>query len=100
MNTLKCKHISAIVVNAAGLVLIAGRQVGEFLKLGYQWILFKMKLVDHSSWPYCPKCTGCGYIECCPAKQCKPGFGCAGYYSPEELDGTIQSEQYPEEVGV
>lgn len=53
-------------------------------------IQYRFKLGDY--YLYCPKCQACGYIECCPAKQCTGGFGCADYYTPGELDGTENCE--------
>lgn len=57
--------------------------------LPWRWLMLKI----HFESPYCARCGGCGYVECCGIK-CDKGWCCAGYYSDRECVNTASPLMY------
>jgi hypothetical protein len=50
----------------------------NFFQMFIAWLKFKL---DRSM--YCPRCGGCGYVDCCGVR-CDGKIFCAKYYYPDE----------------
>lgn len=57
-------------------VNLFGNVFGGFM--WFNWILFRLGIEV-----YCPRCQGCGYVDCCGIK-CDRGFFCVELYPDTE----------------